>query len=86
MAVGTYETTHEKILESGKQLFLKNGYERTNLRELCKGAGLRLEHTIGTLKIRRHCSRHWLSLLSRGFVKGMMLQESDALIIYLLTT
>ena len=40
MAVGTYETTHEKILESGKQLFLKNGYERTNLRELCKGAGI----------------------------------------------
>ncbi len=40
MAVGTYETTHKKILESGMQLFLKNGYERTNLRELCKGAGI----------------------------------------------
>ena len=40
MAVGTYEITHEKILESGKQQFLKNGYERTNLRELCKGAGI----------------------------------------------
>lgn len=37
MAVGTYEITHEKILESGKKLFLENGYERTNLRELCKG-------------------------------------------------
>lgn len=40
MAVGTYEITHAKILESGKQLFLKKGYERTNLRELCKGAGI----------------------------------------------
>lgn len=40
MAAGTYEITHEKILESGKQQFLKKGYERTNLRELCKGAGI----------------------------------------------
>lgn len=40
MAVGTYEITHEKIMESGRVLFLKNGYERTNLRELCKGAGI----------------------------------------------
>ena len=40
MAVGTYEITHEKIIESGRALFLKNGYERTNLRELCKGAGI----------------------------------------------
>lgn len=40
LAVGTYEITHEKIMESGKKLFLENGYERTNLRELCKGAGI----------------------------------------------
>ncbi len=40
MAVGTYEITHEKIMESGRTLFLQNGYERTNLRELCKGAGI----------------------------------------------
>ncbi len=40
MAVGTYEITHEKVLESGREQFLKNGYERTNLRELCKGAGI----------------------------------------------
>lgn len=40
MAVGTYEITHQNILESGKKMFLKNGYERTNLRELCKGAGI----------------------------------------------
>ena len=78
MAVGTYETTHEKILESGKQLFLKNGYERTNLRELCKGAGI----TTGAYY--RHFEDK--AALSRGFVKGMMLQESDALIIYPLTS
>ena len=86
MAVGTYETTHEKILESGKQLFLKMAMNAQIFGSFARVRGLRLEHTIGTLKIRRHCSRHWLSLLSRGFVKGMMLQESDALIIYLLTT
>ena len=40
VAVGTYEITHEKIMESGRVLFLQNGYERTNLRELCKGAGI----------------------------------------------
>lgn len=40
MANGTYNITHKKILESGKRLFLKNGYERTNLRELCKDAGV----------------------------------------------
>lgn len=40
MAASTYNFTHQKILNSGKQLFLQNGYERTNLRELCKGAGI----------------------------------------------
>ena len=40
MANGSYEVTHQKILDSGKKLFLKNGYERTNLRELCKAAGV----------------------------------------------
>lgn len=40
MANGSYEVTHQKILDSGKKLFIKNGYERTNLRELCKAAGV----------------------------------------------
>lgn len=40
MAAGTYEITHERILKSGREQFLKNGYERTNLRELCRGAGI----------------------------------------------
>lgn len=40
MANGSYESTHQKILDSGKKLFLKNGYEHTNLRELCKDAGV----------------------------------------------
>lgn len=37
---GDYEATHKKIIESAKILFLQNGYERTNLRELCKAAGV----------------------------------------------
>lgn len=40
MAGGTYELTHQRILESGRHLFLKYGYERANLRELCRGAGV----------------------------------------------
>lgn len=35
---GDYELTHSLILESAKKLFLENGYERTNLRDICKGA------------------------------------------------
>ena len=40
MAGGTYEVTHTRILESGKEMFLRNGYERTNLRDLCEDAGV----------------------------------------------
>lgn len=34
----SYEQTHKDILNSAKESFLKNGYERSNLREICKGA------------------------------------------------
>ncbi|WP_324825838.1 TetR/AcrR family transcriptional regulator [Sinanaerobacter sp. ZZT-01] len=37
---GDFEQTHENILNSGKQNFLAYGYERTNLRKLCKDAGI----------------------------------------------
>ncbi len=40
MANGNYEDTHEKIIESGLAMFLANGFERTNLRELCRKAGI----------------------------------------------
>lgn len=40
MGYGTYEDTHKSIIESGQRLFMQNGYERTNLRELCKEAGI----------------------------------------------
>lgn len=40
MGYGTYEATHKNIVESGQRLFMQNGYERTNLRELCKEAGI----------------------------------------------
>ncbi|WMJ81565.1 TetR/AcrR family transcriptional regulator [Clostridium sp. MB40-C1] len=35
-----YDETHEKILESAKKNFLTNGYERTNLRKICKDANV----------------------------------------------
>ena len=40
MPTGTYELTHAKILESAKKFFFEYGYERTNLRELCKDANV----------------------------------------------
>lgn len=35
-----YELTHKNIIDSGKKHFLKYGYERSNLRKICKDAGV----------------------------------------------
>lgn len=35
-----YDLTHKKILDSAKKIFLKKGYEKTNLREICANAGV----------------------------------------------
>ena len=35
-----YELTHKKIIDSGKANFLNDGYERANLRKICKDAGV----------------------------------------------
>ena len=40
MAQGTYDATHQRILECGMKFFLEYGYERTNLRDLCADAGI----------------------------------------------
>ena len=40
MAHGTYDVTHQRILECGMKYFLEYGYERTNLRDLCADAGI----------------------------------------------
>jgi len=40
LARGTYDDTHQKIVESGMKMFLENGFERTNLRDLCSEAGI----------------------------------------------
>ena len=40
LMVGTYDETHKKILESGMKSFLENGFERTNLRDMCADAGI----------------------------------------------
>ena len=40
MARGTFDATQKKIVESGLAMFLENGYERTNLRDLCARAGI----------------------------------------------
>lgn len=35
-----YDLTHKKIIDSGKVNFLNDGYERANLRKICKDAGV----------------------------------------------
>ncbi len=35
-----YQQTHENLLQNAKRLFLAKGYERTNLREICKDANV----------------------------------------------
>lgn len=40
MTKRNYEETHKNILDSGLNLFLKEGYEKANLREICKNAGV----------------------------------------------
>ena len=40
MGYGTYEITHKNIIESGKRLFIHYGYERANLRQIFKEAGI----------------------------------------------
>ena len=37
---GNYKETHEKILNIGKDMFLEFGFKQTNLRDLCKKAGV----------------------------------------------
>lgn len=40
MVKSSYEDTHSKILENGKKHFLKYGFEKANLRDICKDAGV----------------------------------------------
>lgn len=40
MANGDYEATHAKILDCGKIIFKEQGFEKANLRAICKAAGV----------------------------------------------
>ncbi len=40
MSPKNYDGTHEKILLSARKFFLEYGYEKANLRELCRDAGI----------------------------------------------
>lgn len=75
MGYGTYETTHAKIIESGKRLFLENGYERTNLRELCKEAGI----TTGSFYRHFESKEDLFSFLVKPVIDGVseMYQSSE---------
>ena len=40
MGNGNYQETHERILKSGLAAFLEEGFEKANLRRICKTAGV----------------------------------------------
>lgn len=40
VANGDYEKTHKKILDCGKKIFKNQGFEKSNLRAICKAAGV----------------------------------------------
>lgn len=40
MSNGNYQETHERILKSGLAAFLEEGFEKANLRRICKAAGV----------------------------------------------
>ena len=40
VANGDYEKTHKKILDCGKKIFKDQGFEKSNLRAICKAAGI----------------------------------------------
>ena len=40
LSLSGYDATHSKILESGIKNFLKDGYEKSNLRKICKESGV----------------------------------------------
>ena len=40
MSNGYYQETHERILKSGLAAFLEEGFEKANLRRICKAAGV----------------------------------------------
>lgn len=40
MVRNSYDNTHEKILECGKKHFIKYGFEKSSLRDICKDAGV----------------------------------------------
>lgn len=40
LARGTYESTHDRIVASARKMFMQDGFERTNLRDLCADAGI----------------------------------------------
>lgn len=59
MTIGSFEATHERIMENGKKRFLERGYDGTGLRELCKNVGITTGHFIATLQRKKHCFSHW---------------------------
>lgn len=61
MSNGNYQETHERILKSGLAAFLEEGFEKANLRRICKAAGVTTGRSTSISKTRRRSSRSWSS-------------------------
>jgi len=50
--------THEQIVEIAKQVFLKNGYAKTSMRDIAKGAGIGVSNIYNYFKSKDELFRH----------------------------
>lgn len=51
--------TEQKLIRFGKEEFLKKGYAKASLREICKAAGVTTGAFIFLSRIKKHCYRQF---------------------------
>lgn len=65
------EYTCEQIVEVAKKVFLKNGYAKTSMRDIAKGAGIGVSNIYNYFKSKDELFRHIVMPLIKEFEKIM---------------
>ena len=78
--------TREKIIEIAKRVFLKNGYAKTSMRDIAKGAGIGVSNIYNYFKSKdelfRHIVKPLLTELERMMREHHNVEEQDDFICY----
>ena len=78
--------TREKIIEIAKRVFLKNGYGKTSMRDIAKGAGIGVSNIYNYFKSKdelfRHIVKPLLTELERMMREHHNVEEQDDFICY----